>query len=300
MSTTVEAKSTKLQEAIDKGVAGEIVMSNASGGVSFRSMLEVMEFAKLMAIGKESVPPHCRNAVGVCLGVIIHAIEWRMSPYAVANKSYVVNDRLSFESQLIHAVIEQRAPIVHRLKHSFSGSGPSRKCKVWSTAKGESEPLVYESPEIKDIKPKNSPLWTTKPDLQLFYNASRDWARMYFPDVLMGVYAEDELEREPVVLVDATSVKSAVSRTASLRSRVVSEPVAVVDVEGEVILEHCESPPEVESDSEPENEISSVLRPLLGDEAAWDRAIKQLTAGKSESDRDEVYFIADQLRNGNL
>ncbi len=49
-----------------------------------------------------------------------------------------------------------------------------------------------------------------------------------------------------------------------------------------------------------DSDVATILRPLLDDSAAWDRAIKQLTTGKSESDRDEVYFIADQLRNGNL
>lgn len=156
-----------------------------------------MELAKLMAVSQHAVPPHCRNQAGLCLGLAIQAIEWRMSPFAVASKSYVVNDRIGYESQLIHAVIEQRAPITSRLRHKFIGTGDKRQCVVWATAKGETEPLEYTSPEFGKITPKNSPLWKTKPDLQLFYNASRDWARMYFPDVIMGVYADDELDSIP-------------------------------------------------------------------------------------------------------
>ncbi|HET9538081.1 MAG TPA: hypothetical protein VFP43_22500, partial [Mesorhizobium sp.] len=38
-----------------------------------------------------------------------------------------------------------------------------------------------------------SPLWLTKPRVQLFYDASRDWARINCPDVLAGVYTKDEL-----------------------------------------------------------------------------------------------------------
>lgn len=194
---TTNSRTELITNAIDKQTAGALTINRESGGMAFQNMGEVMELAKLMAVSQHAVPPHCRNNPGLCLGLAIQAIEWRMSPYAVASKSYVVNDRISYESQLIHAVIEQRAPITCRLRHSFSGEGDKRRCKVWATAKGETEPLEYVSPEFGKITPKNSPLWKTKPDLQLFYNASRDWARMYFPDVIMGVYAEDELEAMP-------------------------------------------------------------------------------------------------------
>lgn len=192
---TPQAQRTELSilEKLDKKVAGDLSISSAEGGATFRSMSEVLEFSKLMSVSQQAVPPHCRNAPGVCLGIVIQSIEWRMSPYAVASKSYVVNDRISYESQLIHAVIEQRSPVTCRLRHKFIGAGAKRQCIVWATAKGEAEPLEYTSPEFDKIQPKNSPLWKTKPDLQLYYNASRDWARMYFPDVIMGVYTEDEM-----------------------------------------------------------------------------------------------------------
>lgn len=194
MTSVALSRVEQIESKIDGAKAGQMLVGSNVGGIEFHNMAEVLEFAKLMAVSMEAVPAHCRAKPGVCLGVIIQSVEWRMSPYAVANKSYVVNDRLAYESQLIHAVIEQRAPIIGRLRHAFIGEGASRRCKVWATAKGEAEPLEYTSPEIGTIRVKNSPLWKDKPDLQLYYNASRDWARMYFPDVILGVYADDEIQ----------------------------------------------------------------------------------------------------------
>lgn len=191
---TKQPTAEMIEAKIDRDRAGSLKISAADGGVSFASMVEVMEFSKLMAIGGVALPAFLRSNVGACLAVCIQAIEWRMSPYAVANKSYSVNDRLCFESQLIHAVIEQRAPITGRLRHKFTGEGATRRCVVWASVRGESEPLEYTSPPFEQITPKNSPLWKSKPDLQLFYNASRDWARMYFPDVILGVYSDDEID----------------------------------------------------------------------------------------------------------
>ncbi len=214
-----------ITNAIDKKAAGNLIINRESGGMRFENMAEVMEFAKLMAVSGHAVPPHCRNNPGLCLGLAIQAVEWRMSPFAVAGKSYVVNDRIGYESQLVHAVIEQRAPITARLRHEFIGEGPKRRCRVWAAAKGEAEPLVYTSPEISKINPQNSPLWKTKPDLQLYYNTSRDWARAYFPDVILGVYSEDELIDSPAMAHHQERPKG----VAGLKTQLVAHEVEVED-----------------------------------------------------------------------
>lgn len=226
MSSGTLSKTELIESKIDRGIANNVAISRQSGGVAFNSMGEVMEFAKMLAVSGQAVPPHCRLQAGICLGIVVQAIEWRMSPYAVANKSYVVNDRLAYESQLIHAVIEQRAPITARLRHSFSGSGDTRRCKVWATPRGETEPMVYESPELRTITPKNSPLWKSKPDLQLYYNTSRDWARAYFPDVILGVYAEDELEATTVESFRKAPPTSIEDLTERLKPVIIEQPPA--------------------------------------------------------------------------
>lgn len=184
----------RIEEKLDKAVAGAVAVSDSVGGVMFTSMAEVMEFAKLLSLAGTAVPKHLRGNPGGCLAITIQALEWRMSPIAVANKSYEVNDRIAYESQLIHAVIEARAPLKQRLRAVYSGDGVERACKVSGHLKGEVDPLEYDSPPISKIKVKNSPLWTADPDQQLWYYAVRAWARKYCPDVLLGIYSADELE----------------------------------------------------------------------------------------------------------
>ncbi|MGM4891224.1 hypothetical protein [Tardiphaga sp. 839_C3_N1_4] len=183
----------RIEDRIDRVAVGALEVSDALGGLRFQNMVEVMEFAKCMAIADTAVPKHLRGNPGMCLAVCVQALEWRFSPFAVANKSYVVNDRIGYESQLVHAVIEQRAPIIGRLKHKFDGEGEDRRCIVSATLRETGETLEYISPPFSKIQPKNSPLWKTKPDLQLYYNTSRDFCRAYFPDVLLGVYSQEEL-----------------------------------------------------------------------------------------------------------
>lgn len=183
----------RIEERLDRVAIGNTEVSDSLGGIAFQNMTEVMEFAKLMSMSGNAVPKHLQGNPGMCLAVCVQAMEWRFSPFAVANKSYEVQSRLSFESQLVHAVIEQRAPIVGRLRHTFEGEGDNRVCIVTARLRETGETLEYRSPPFGRIQPKNSPLWKTKPDLQQYYNTIRDFCRAYFPDVLLGVYSADEL-----------------------------------------------------------------------------------------------------------
>lgn len=197
----------RIEEKIDRAEAGAVTVNSKVGGISFQSMIEVMEFAKLMATADLAVPPHLRGNPGACLAITIQATEWKMSPFAVANKSYIANDRMAFESQLIHSVVEARAPLKGRLRHEIIGEGDERRCKVWGTFKGEDEPHTYISETLGILRGargtndrgqvKGSPLWAVQPEVQLFYSATRTWARMFCPDVILGIYAPDELPEEP-------------------------------------------------------------------------------------------------------
>lgn len=184
----------RIEDKIDRTVAGAVTVSDSVGGIMFQNMSEVLEFAKLMSVADVAVPKHLRGNPGACLSIVTQALEWRMSPFSVANKSYSVNDRLAYESQLIHGVVEARAPLKQRLRCAYDGEGQERVCIVTGHFKGEIDPVEYRSPKFKDITPKNSPLWKSDPDQQLWYYSVRAFARRYCPDVLLGIYSEDELK----------------------------------------------------------------------------------------------------------
>jgi hypothetical protein len=226
MSNALEVTDAEARLAgkIDKTATALMkIESNRTAGLAFANMSEVMEFAKTMAIAQVGVRKHLRGNVGACLAIVVQAIEWQMSPFAVANKSYSVNDQIAYEAQLINAVILSRAPIKGRFKVEFSGEAETRKCKVWVKLRDEEETVEYESPIFSKIQPKNSPLWKTDPDQQHFYYSSRALCRRHFPDVLLGVYAVDELIDEsleigPHVARDVTPARDLGARLDRLAS----------------------------------------------------------------------------------
>ncbi|MCC3246726.1 recombinase RecT [Methylocystis sp. WRRC1] len=176
----------------------EIAISDTGAGggmLAPRSFGEVVAFADLMARSDIAIPKHLRNNAGACMAVTMQALRWELDPFAIANKSYFVSDRIAYEAQLIAAVVVTRAPIKRRPDYFFTGEGPTLRCRV-SVEMLDGSVKEYESPPFAAITTKNSPLWKSDPQQQLGYFSIRSWARRHAPEVLLGVYTPDELAAE--------------------------------------------------------------------------------------------------------
>lgn len=215
----------RIEEKIDRAAAGATEISMKLGGVQFATMVEVMEFSKLMAVSGSAVPPHLRGNPGGCLAICTKALRFGFDPFALAEHSFamrkpmdvtVVNEgggrvtkkedveTIAYDSYVIRAVIEAHAPIKGRLKYDYQGEGDQRRCAVSAVLRDGGAVVTHVSPTLAErLKAigknergfiKGSPLWETKPDQQLAYDTARDFCRRYFPEILMGWYDKDEFE----------------------------------------------------------------------------------------------------------
>lgn len=197
-------------------------------------LARLMTLAEIMSKGIATVPRHLQKNTGDCLAVAMQATQWRMNPFAVAQKTHVVNGTLGYEAQLVNAVVNTMAPTKDRINYEWFGdwsqvmgkfeertskkkvdedTGQPLKyrapnwtikdeeglgIKVWATMKGEDMPRVLELLLVQ-CRTRNSPLWADDPRQQIAYLAVKRWTRLYCPDVLLGVYTPDELEEAPPI-----------------------------------------------------------------------------------------------------
>lgn len=207
-------------------------------------------YAQYMAKAKLSVPAHLHGNIGDCLAVIDIATRAGLSPYMLAQKTYAQGGKLSFESQLFHALLIQSGRLYGAgLNKRYEGEGPDRICIVWGHLKGDAEPKQHRSEKLSKMHPgysfknddgptkstkalsyaegqailaeanrliaeaieagaqppplpnlfvKGSPLWDDKPDVQQFYDASRDWIRMFCPVATLGILDFYEIIEHPL------------------------------------------------------------------------------------------------------
>lgn len=170
------------------------------------SLAQQIDFAQYMAKARNALPQHLQGNVGDCLAVLDIASRAGLSPYMVANKTYVQSGRLCFESQLFHALLVQSGKLKGDLLVTYQGEGDERTCTIKGTLKSDGIERTHTSQTLKDARPakndrgqvKGSPLWVDKPDVQLFYDTSRDWIRMFAPTATLGIYTPEELIEHPI------------------------------------------------------------------------------------------------------
>lgn len=230
MNTTTRTESTALATVEDH----QHPVAMASPGntaliLDPRHMQNMMAIAEVMARGISTVPRHLQKNQGDCLAVVMQATQWGMNPFAVAQKTHVVNGTLGYEAQLVNAVVSTMAPTKDRINYEWFGewgrvmdkfeereskkkvdedTGKPLKyrvpawnikdeeglgIRVWATMKGEDKPRVLELLLVQ-CRVRNSPLWADDPRQQIAYLAVKRWTRLHCPDVLLGVYTPDELE----------------------------------------------------------------------------------------------------------
>lgn len=196
----------------------------------------------VMANSGAFVPDHFRGKPDACMAVVMQAARWGMDPFAVAQKTHIVSGALGYEAQLVNAVITKMSPTKDRLHYDWFGpweniigrfvektSTKGNKyiapgwdlrdesgvgVRVWATMKGEDEPreLVLM---LSQAQVRNSTLWASDPRQQLAYLAVKRWARLYCPDVILGVYSADEVEdREEKVINPGNAQRVSVAEIA--------------------------------------------------------------------------------------
>lgn len=251
-------EATAVQAEFEPAPAYPIARQSTSALVlSDESMDRMLRVAQVMSNGVATIPKHLQRNPADCLAVIMQSMQWRMNPFAVAQKTHLVNGILGYEAQLVNAVITSMAPTKDRIHYEWFGKweaivgkfkeiesknkkdddGHFKKyrvpawdikaeeglgVKVWATMKGESEPRELTL-LMTQARTRNSPLWADDPKQQLAYLAVKRWSRLYCPDVILGVYSRDELEEIDVTPTSTTTGAPKTAKEAGERAKVVVE-----------------------------------------------------------------------------
>lgn len=144
------------------------------------------------------VPKHLQGKPGDCLLVVMQAQRWGMDALSVAQCTSVVHGKLCYEGKLVAAVLYSMGAVEGRLQYQFTGEGDNRTIKVTGRPRGtDIDQEVIGS--VRDWSTR-SDNWSRSPDDMLVYRGTRQWARRYAPEALLGVYTPDELTepQEPI------------------------------------------------------------------------------------------------------
>lgn len=207
-----------------QNTANELSLINSASIMSSdENYNRMMNFASAMAEARVTVPEHIAGNPGDCLAVTMQALSWGMNPFLVAQKTSLVQGKLCYEAQLVSSVLTNSGVIDGRPEYEFFGnwdrivgnvsektSSKGNKYFVpgWSakdeeglgvivraTIKGEKAPRELRM-LLKQATVRHSTNWANNPEQQLSYLAIKNWVRRNAPDVLLGVYTDDEISHQ--------------------------------------------------------------------------------------------------------
>ncbi|WP_308317750.1 RecT family recombinase [Serratia marcescens] len=216
-------------------VGNHDVTDTATAIFSPSGLRQLQQFAEVMAQGVQMLPKHLAGKPEDCMAVAMQAAQWGMNPFAVAQKTHLVNGTLGYEAQLVNAVVTSSRAVKGRFKYEYGGDWdaymlhPDKQheaglfIRVGAVIRSETEITWGEPVYLAPITTRNSPLWKTAPKQQIAYLAVKYWARLYCPEVILGVYTPDEFDAPPPRV--ERDVTPPATSAAGLNSLINSKPV---------------------------------------------------------------------------
>lgn len=155
--------------------------------------LQLADFAEKVSKAN-LLPDHLRGKPADCLLVAMQARRWQMDFFAVAQCTSIVRGKPMYEGKLVAAAINSSKKLSKPLNHRFKGeTQPNLSVTIIGHVQGEEEPrewTVQWEEGFKHAQDKNQ--WLASPKKRLLYFATREWARVHMPEVMLGVVADDE------------------------------------------------------------------------------------------------------------
>jgi hypothetical protein len=169
----------------------------------FSSILDGPKFTQIQRAANlfsssKLVPQHFQGDMPSVFVAIQMAIRLEVDPFMLMQNVYMIHGKPGMESKLVIALMNKRGPFTGPVQWKLEGQGMGRKCTAFATHEVTGEvceyPLTMEDAKKEGWLDKPGSKWKTLPDLMLRYRSAAFLARLYCPEVTMGVQTVEEIE----------------------------------------------------------------------------------------------------------
>ena len=139
-----------------------------------------------------------------CFRIVNQALRWGVDPFSIVDDTYVVGGKLCYQSKVIAALVNTKAPLKSRLSKTYTGTKGQDDYTVHVSGVfiGEEEERTA-SLSVGEAKTENQ-MWKRDPQLKLWYSCVIRWAREFTPELVVGIFTDDDAERMEAWKQDTT------------------------------------------------------------------------------------------------
>ena len=198
------------------------------------------------------VPKDFQGAENVpnCLIALEYAHRLKASPLLVMQSMYVIHGRPSFAASFMVAMVNASgkfSPIAFQM----SGAGDDKTCIAYAANRETGEVVEGPPVSIRIAKAegwysRKGSKWQTMPDLMLRYRAATFFARLYAPEVLLGMQTHEEYLDAEVVPTPTPAVEKVPAATGieALKAKMAAaRGIPAEERDDEVVVDPPEPPP---------------------------------------------------------
>lgn len=136
------------------------------------------------------------NMANCAIGLEI-AARLKASPFMVIQNIDIIHGRPSFRAQFLIAMVNASGRF-SPLQFKFEGEGQTRSCQAFAKSRETGElcegPVVtWAMAKSEGWTEKSGSKWKTMPDLMFTYRAGAFFARIYAPDITLGMQTSEEI-----------------------------------------------------------------------------------------------------------
>lgn len=176
---------------------------------------EMLQRQAKMFSSSSLVPKEFQGNLANCAIGIDIAKRLGASPFMVLQNIDIIHGRPSFRATFLIAMVNAAGrfdPLQFRMEGEEGK--PSRSCVAWTKSKAdgamlEGPKITLEMAKAEGWSTKNGSKWQTMPELMLRYRAAAFFARLYAPDITLGMMTAEEVA--DVIERDVTPPKAETS-----------------------------------------------------------------------------------------
>lgn len=213
---------TEIQAGPRPSTAGESRDSGILAAYLNRPTYDQIWAVANMLAGATLVPQHFQKQPANCFIAIQLASRLGIDPFMAMQGMYVVQGKPGMEGKLIIALVNNSGLFKDPLEYSFTGAPRTGEwtCTVSATRvdTGKVCSLAFEFQTAIDEGwvAKGGSKWKTIPDQMMRYRAAAFFARVYCPEVIMGMQTREELEdiddgRPTVTMIEPKAITAKIS-----------------------------------------------------------------------------------------
>lgn len=174
--------------------------SPAEGSFSVKSFDHAQRVAKMLS-SSSLIPEAYKGNIQNTLIALEMANRIGASPLMVMQNLYIVQGKPSWSSSFIIASLNS-CKRFSPLRFIMGGEGEEYGCTAWAydlstNDKLEGPKVTWTMVKAEGWLAKAGSKWKTMPELMFRYRAAAFFGRLYAPDILMGMHANDEVQDMP-------------------------------------------------------------------------------------------------------